>query len=162
MVGCLLGGALMLAVLTAGDASTFRDKLALWAEHGISEESASGYVLREVGVRSVLFLLSCLGPLLIWRAGLWRRPGWDHGWKGVVSYGGMVLPFWVAHGILMKLLLWRWGRQIDGWLAEGISIVLAIVLGGAGGLVWGLLFAEDSMGEHPINTRQNDGRPVAL
>ncbi len=143
LVGSTVGGAWMLVLLSTGDAWVFHHKLTLWAGHGISAEEASSFVLREVALQSVLVLVSCLGLIAIGRARLWRRPGWNHGWRAVVSYGGIVLLLWLAHGVLAKLLIWKWGGQMDGWLAVGVSIVLAVVLGGAGGFAWGWLFADE-------------------
>jgi hypothetical protein len=61
-------------------------------------------------------------------------------WKSLVSFGAIIMPFWLAPRIFVKLLLWQGGGSIEGWLAEVMGGALAAVLGGVGGFLWGWLF----------------------
>jgi hypothetical protein len=143
LLGCTLGGALFGVIQGTNDASSFQYKLALLAERGTPAQEVSAVVLRELALPSLLFLVACLGPVLVWSMALWRRPGWRESmWKGLVSFAAVIAPFWLASSILIKLLLWKGGGSIEGWLAVGLGGTLAAALGGLGGFLWGSLFAK--------------------
>jgi len=153
LLGCAFGGSLMGVILTAGNAWSFRHKLDLLAERGTPAQEVPGVVLLELALPCLFFLLACLGPVLVWSTSLWRRPGWREStwgrgsmWKSLLSYTAIILPFWLAPSILIKLLLWKVDGSIEGWLAEGIAGVFAVALGGLGGFLWGILFIKDDRG----------------